>query len=167
MEWSWLGYALAVLLMLAGLAGTIYPALPGLLLLGGGMLLAAWLGDFSQIGMWPLLAIGVLALLGMLVENLAGLLGARKSGASRQALLGAFIGGLVGLFLGLLGAIVGPIIGAVIGELLARRSLPQAGKVGVATFIGFLAGTAVKTACAFAMLAVFAGALLFGGAAAV
>ncbi|WP_174875482.1 DUF456 domain-containing protein [Vogesella oryzae] len=166
MDWSWLGYALAVILMLAGLAGTLYPALPGLLLLGGGMLLAAWLGDFSHVGMWPLIVIGMLVVLGMVVENLAGLLGARKSGASRQALIGAFIGGVVGMFLGLFGAIIGPIVGAVIGELQARRSLPQAGKVGLATLAGFIAGTAVKIACAFAMLAVFAGALLFGGPAA-
>ena len=89
MEWSWLGYALAVLLMLAGLAGTIYPALPGLLLLAAGMLLAAWLGDFALVGMWPLIVIGVLAVLGMVVENLAGFFGAQKSGASRQALINA------------------------------------------------------------------------------
>ncbi len=163
MEWSWLGYALAVILMLAGLAGTIYPALPGLLLLAGGMLLAAWLGDFALVGMWPLIVIAVLALLGMEVENLAGFFGAQKSGASKQALIGAFAGGLAGMFLGLIGAIVGPIIGAMLGEWQARRSLPQAGKGGIATFIGFLAGTAVKIACAFAMLAVFGAALIFSG----
>ena len=57
--------------------------------------------------------------------------------------------------------IAASVVGAVIGELQARRSLQQAGKVGVATFIGFLAGTVIKIACAFAMLAVFATALLF------
>ncbi|SCK06435.1 DUF456 domain-containing protein [Vogesella sp. LIG4] len=166
MAWHWLGYTLAVLLMLGGTIATLYPTLPGLLLLGSGMLLAAWLDNFAHVGMWPLIAIGMLALLGMLMESLAGLLGAHKSGASRQALLGAGIGGLVGMFLGLFGAIVGPIIGAMLGELRARRSLPQAGKVGVATFLGFLAGTAVKIACAFAMLAVFGGALIFSAASA-
>jgi len=160
-DWSWAGYALAIIMMLAGLAGTIYPALPGLALLGGGMLLAAWLGDFASVGSTALIIIGVLAVLGMIMENLAGFLGAQKSGASRQALIGAFIGGLVGMFLGLVGAIIGPIVGAVIGELKARHSLQQAGKVGIATFIGFLAGTVIKIACAFAMLAVFLGALVF------
>jgi uncharacterized protein YqgC (DUF456 family) len=160
-DWSWAGYALAIIMMLAGLAGTIYPALPGLALLGGGMLLAAWLGDFASVGSTALIIIGVLAVLGMVMENLAGFLGAQKSGASRQALIGALIGGLVGMFLGLVGAIIGPIVGAVIGELRARKSMQQAGKVGLATFIGFLAGTVIKIACAFAMLAVFLGALVF------
>ena len=160
-DWSWAGYALAIVMMLLGMAGTIYPALPGLALLGSGMLLAAWLGDFASVGTAALVAIGVLAVFGIVMENLAGFLGAKKSGASRQALIGAFIGGLVGMFLGLVGAILGPIVGAVIGELQARRSLPQAGKVGVATLIGFLAGTLIKIACAFAMLAVFLGALVF------
>ena len=48
-----------------------------------------------------------------------------------------------------------------IGELIARRNLPQASRVGAATFLGFLAGTVAKIACAFAMLGVFILALLF------
>lgn len=160
MDWTLAGYLLATLLMLIGLAGTLYPALPGLLLLASGMGLAAWLGNFATIGTGALTAIVLLAVAGMIIENLAGFLGAQRSGASKQALLGAFIGGLLGMFLGLVGAIIGPIIGAVIGELQARRSLQQAGKVGVATFIGFLAGTVIKIVCAFAMLAIFGSAWL-------
>lgn len=161
MDLSLLWYALSALLMIIGLAGTIYPALPGLGLLAGGMLLAAWTGDFTHIGLWPLLTITILAVIGMVIESLAGLLGAKKTGASREALIGSFIGGVLGMFLGLIGAIAGPIIGAVAGELKARRNLPQAGRVGVGTFVGFLAGTVAKIASAFAMLAVFAFALIF------
>lgn len=160
MDWHVLWYVLSGLLILIGLAGTIYPALPGLGILAAGILLAAWAGDFAYVSFWPLLTICIVGAAGMIIESVAGLLGAKKSGASREALWGSFIGGLVGMFLGLIGAIIGPIIGAIAGELKARRDLPQAGKVGVATFIGFLAGTVAKIACAFAMLAVFAAALI-------
>lgn len=160
MDLSLLWYLLSFLLILLGIAGTIYPSLPGLGLLAAGFLLAAWNGNFVHVGMWPLTAIVLIAVSGMIIESIAGFLGAKKSGASREALIGSLLGGLIGLFLGLFGAIAGPIVGAIIGELIARRNLPQAGRVGVATFLGFLAGTVAKVACAFAMLAVFVLALL-------
>ena len=143
-----------------GLAGTILPALPGLPVLFGGLLLLAWVGDFQHVGAFSLTIIGVLAVFGMSLDFVAGLLGAKRSGASNQALWGAFIGGLAGIPFGLIGLVAGPFLGAVIGELLARRDSLQAGKVGVATLLGLLVGTAAKIASAFAMLGVFVGAWL-------
>lgn len=143
-----------------GLAGTILPALPGLPVLFGGLVLLAWVGDFQHVGAFSLTLIGVLAVFGMSLDFVAGLLGAKRSGASNQALWGAFIGGLVGIPFGVIGLVAGPFFGAVIGELLARRDSLQAGKVGIATLLGLLVGTAAKIASAFAMLGVFAGAFL-------
>ena len=85
----------------------------------------------------------------------------QASGASSQALWGAFIGGIVGMFFGLAGVLLGPLVGAVIGEFIARKDAFQAGKVGIGTFIGFIVGAVAKVACAFAMLATAALALLF------
>ena len=50
MDIQFLYYALAIVLILAGIAGVLLPALPGLPLVFAGMLLAAWAGDFQQIG---------------------------------------------------------------------------------------------------------------------
>jgi uncharacterized protein YqgC (DUF456 family) len=47
----------------------------------------------------------------------------------------------------------------VLGELTARRDLRRAGRIGLAAWIGFLIGTAVKVALAFSMLAIFLAAL--------
>lgn len=156
-----LGYLAAALMVVAGLAGTILPALPGLPLMFGGLLLASWLDGFHHLGAVSLSILAVLAALGLLIDFVAGLLGAKATGASRQALWGAFIGSLVGMFLGLAGVILGPLVGAVIGEFLARKDALQAGKVGVGTFIGFIVGAVAKVACAFAMLATAALALVF------
>ncbi|POA99488.1 DUF456 domain-containing protein [Chromobacterium sinusclupearum] len=156
-----LGYLAAALLMVAGLAGTIIPAIPGLPLLFGGLLLASWLDNFQHLGAISLSILAVLAALGLLVDFVAGLLGAKATGASRQALWGAFIGGLAGMFLGLVGVILGPMIGAVIGEFLARKDAFQAGKVGIGTLLGFIVGAVAKVACAFAMLATAVLALVF------
>ncbi|GGY02408.1 DUF456 domain-containing protein [Paludibacterium paludis] len=160
MQAEYLWYALSAVLVLVGLAGTLVPALPGLPLILGGLVLAAWADGFTHVGAPTIAILALLTAAGMLIDFVAGLLGAKKTGASREALAGAFIGSLVGLFFGIAGVILGPVIGAVAGELAARRTLPQAGRVGIGTFLGFLAGTVAKLGCAFAMLAAFALALL-------
>ena len=52
-----------------------------------------------------------------------------------------------------------PLAGAAIGEYVAQRDVWRAGKVGVATWIGLLLGTAVKVALVFAMVGIFVFAL--------
>lgn len=44
-----------------------------------------------------------------------------------------------------------PLVGAAVGEFWAKRDLMHAGRVGVATWIGMIVGTAVKVALAFTM----------------
>ncbi|MFN7136357.1 MAG: hypothetical protein ACK4MU_02380, partial [Thermomonas sp.] len=56
-------YLLAAVLVLAGLAGTLLPVLPGAPLVFAGLLLAAWADGFQHVGPWPLLALGGLALI--------------------------------------------------------------------------------------------------------
>lgn len=148
-------WALAGILVLVGLAGTILPALPGVPFVFGGLLIVAWLGEFQRIG-WPTLAIlAILTAFAVLVDLLASLLGAKKVGASKLALLGAAIGSIVGIFFGLIGIFVFPFIGAVIGELIARKEMGQAAKVGVATWLGLLFGALAKLALALTMIGVF------------
>ncbi|MBL8525979.1 MAG: DUF456 family protein [Betaproteobacteria bacterium] len=148
-------WALAGILVLVGLAGTILPALPGVPFVFGGLLIVAWLGEFQRIG-WPTLTIlAILTAFAVLVDLLASLLGAKKVGASKLALLGAAIGSIVGIFFGLIGIFVFPFIGAVIGELIARKEMGQAAKVGVATWLGLLFGALAKLALALTMIGVF------------
>jgi hypothetical protein len=66
---------------------------------------------------------------------------------------------VLGLFLGLPGLIVGPFVGAVLGELSTNPDWRRAGHVGIAAWIGFAIGTAVKVGIAFAMVAIFLAAL--------
>ena len=146
-------YLLAGLLILLGMAGTLFPALPGLPLMLGGFLLIGWVDDFHHLGSLSLTILTLITLVGMAIDFLAGLLGAKMTGASRQSLWGAFIGSIAGLPLGLAGVILGPLLGAVIGEFIARRDAWQAGRVGLGTLAGFLVSTAAKIGCAFAMLA--------------
>jgi uncharacterized protein YqgC (DUF456 family) len=142
--------------------GTFLPALPGVVAVFGGMLLAAWIDGFQRIG-WPtLVVLGVLTALAFAADIAGSLLGAKRVGASRQAMVGAAIGGVAGIFMGLVGILVMPFVGAVVGELMARRHLGNATRVGIGTWIGLAAGALAKIALVFAMLAVFAASYFIG-----
>lgn len=151
-----LWYVLAALMVVVGLAGIILPALPGLPLVFAGMLLAAWAGDFQQIGWVTLVILGLLTLLSVAVDFFATLVGARRVGASKKALLGAVLGTFAGLFFGPIGLFAGPFVGALLGELWHGREIGQAAKVGLGTWLGILLGTVLKLGLAFAMLGLFA-----------
>jgi uncharacterized protein YqgC (DUF456 family) len=153
-------WVLSTLLIVVGLAGTVLPALPGTALVLGGILLGAWIGDFQQVGPIVLTVIGVLAVLAWVLDYVAGLLGAKKAGASKLALVGAAVGTVVGLFMGLVGVLFMPLVGAAVGEYLARRDERNAVKVGVATWLGILAGMLAKLVLAFVMVGLYIGALL-------
>jgi uncharacterized protein len=161
-------WVLCALLIVVGLAGTVLPALPGTALILAGIFLGAWIDDFTKVGTGMLIVIGVLAVLAWGLDYAAGLLGARKAGASKLALLGAAIGTVVGLFMGLVGVLFMPLVGAAAGEYLARRdgmadaaAGQQAVKVGVATWLGILAGMLAKVVIGCVMVGLFLAALVF------
>lgn len=145
----------AVMLVLVGCAGVIVPALPGVPLVFIGLWMAAWLGDYSRVGFWSLSVLAALTVIAVVTDLVASALGAKRVGASSEAIWGALIGSLVGVFFGLIGLLLGPFAGAVAGELLARGGVHQATRVGVATWLGLLLGTLLKLAITLTMLGIF------------
>jgi uncharacterized protein len=154
MDTTILLWVLAVVLIALGLIGLVAPALPGAPILFGGFLVAAWAEDFAYIGTWTLVLLGVLAALTVVVDFVAGALGAKRFGASSRAVVGAAIGATIGLFFGIVGVLIGPFIGAMLGELSARRNVEAASRAGFGATIGLLFGTAAKLALGFAMIGV-------------
>ena len=153
-------WVIAGALVVAGLVGTVAPALPGPVLIFGGLLLAAWIDGFEKVGWAPLTVLGVLTVLTFVADIVATGTGAKKAGASKQAVIGATIGTIVGIFFGIIGIFVGPFVGAAAGEFLAKRDLVRAGKVGYGTLFGLVLGAAMKIALALAMVGVFVTAYL-------
>ena len=153
-------WILAVALIVVGLVGTVLPALSGAILVFAGVALAAWIDDFARISGWTVAVLGGLTVIAWVIDYVAGVFGAKRAGASPLAIAGAAIGTIAGIFTGLWGLVFLPLLGAALGEYLARRDARRAGKVGVATWLGLLAGTAAKVAIAFLMVGVFVGALL-------
>jgi len=152
-NWLWIA---ALLLVLVGFAGTLLPALPGLPFIFGGLWLGAHIDQYAQVNVWVIVLLGVMTAGAMALDFMAGVLGAKRVGASKEALIGSVLGALGGLFFGLIGIFVGPFIGAFIGEYIARGKLGDAGKVGIGTWLGIVAGAVVKIATAVMMIVIFA-----------
>ena len=155
--------AIAAVLVLVGLAGTVLPVLPGIAFVFGGLVLAAWADGFVRVGGITIAILGVLTAVAIAIDFAASAFGAKKFGASPRAVIGAGLGALVGIFFGLPGLVLGPFVGAVVGELSANRELRPAGKAGLGTWIGLLLGSVAKIALAFLMVGVFALAYVIGG----
>jgi uncharacterized protein YqgC (DUF456 family) len=145
-------YVLGAAALAVGIAGVVLPAIPGSALLVLGAFLVAWAEDFTRVSGWTVAACAALGLLIWLVDLAAGLLGARAFGASRWAVAGAAIGLVVGMFLGLPGIVLGPAVGAITLEYARDPSFERAMKAGVGAFLGFVLGSAVKVALAFALV---------------
>ena len=145
----------AVILVLAGLIGTVLPVLPGTLLVFGGLWLAAYADRFAHVGTVGLAIIAVLGALSFAADFVASLAGAKRVGASPLALMGAAVGGFAGFFFGIPGLLLGPFAGAAAGELVARRNLRRAGKVGLGTWLGLLVAAVLKVVIAVLMVATY------------
>ncbi len=148
-------------MILAGVAGTVLPALPGVVFVFAGIVLAAWIDGFVAISLWTVSIVAVLTLAGFLVDYLATLFTAQRAGATVLGLVGAAVGTIAGIMSGLWGLIFMPLAGAAIGEYIAHRDALRAGRVGLATWVGLLLGAVLKLAIVFTMIGVFILALIF------
>ncbi len=133
-----------ILLFIVGLAGVFLPVIPGLIIAFAGLLLYAAADGFQHFSPWEVVLLGGMAVAGSLLDNLAGVYGAKKFGATRWGICGAVAGLLVGFFFGPLGIIFGPLCGALAGEMLGGREAGEAARAGVGTLVGFLGGVFIK-----------------------
>lgn len=145
------GWVIAVLLLLAGLAGVFVPFLPGApLILLAAIVHKLLLPDYLSAA--TLLALTALTALSVLAEAALAWAGARWFGAGGYGIAGAGVGALLGIFFGGIGMLPGAVIGAGLAEWwLARRTPPEAARAALGAAAGFLAGRAAQAAVAVLM----------------
>ena len=154
-------WIIAALMIITGVVGTVLPALPGIVFVFAGIVLAAWIDGFAVISVWTVAVLAALTVVGFLVDYLATLFTAQRAGATVPGLIGAAVGTVAGVVTGLWGIIFLPLVGAAIGEFIAHRDALRAGRVGLATWIGLLVAAVLKLAIVFTMVGIFVFALLF------
>ncbi|PQO36174.1 DUF456 domain-containing protein [Bremerella cremea] len=168
-------YVAALLLMFANLAAWVSTlfTLPGnWILLAFTILYAYFLPAdyFPRISWTVVIFVAVIALIGELIEFLAGAAGAAKQGGSKLgiflSLVGAFIGSLGGAiflsFIPLIGTMVGALLGgafgafagAWLGEHNTQKTSEERFNIGKGAFIGRILGTVGKLSMGVIMLVV-------------
>lgn len=157
--WDWAVYALVYVLAwglwLVGVAGCVLPYPGHLFILMGCGVLEYYHGEpHTAVSIW--VALVGLAILGMFVDFLCSLLGAKKFGCSRAAIWCSAIGFFIGAFFFPLGIILGPFSGALFGELvIARRDFKESSKSSVGALMGALAGMGAKLVIAGVMIVLY------------
>ena len=154
MELFW--WSTVLLLMAAGLIGTVLPIFPGTtVILAAAILHRLMLGPAKSIGWWSIAVLVALTLASYALDFAGSWYGARRFGATRWGVAGAVTGAIIGLFFGLPGLLLGPIIGTFAGEIIGGKRLVDAGRASWGALLGNLAGTLAKLLIALAMVGWF------------
>jgi uncharacterized protein YqgC (DUF456 family) len=133
-----------ILLLVAGLAGCVVPALPGPPLSYFALLLLHFTGKYQFSSKFLIIWL-IITTVVVILDYLVPVWGAKKFGASKRGVWGSIIGLLLGLFIfPPFGIIVGPFLGAVIGEMSSGKETGKAMKAGFGSFAGLMAGMLLK-----------------------
>lgn len=155
-----LALAVALLLLVAGVIGSVVPMVPsGLFSLVG--VVVYWLFGSEPIGPFVLVSLLSVALLATVVEQFGGAIAAKATGASNRTTIAAAIAGLVLFFVaGPIGIVLG-IVGVVfLAELLEEAPPDVALRRAIYTLAGILASTGVQLLLTLSVLAGFVGFVL-------
>ena len=136
---------IGLLLSIAGLAGCIFPVLPGPPLSYAALvLMAAVKHPFS----WTFMIImGVIAAAAAVLDFILPAAGAKKYGGSGWGVWGSAAGMVIGIFfIPPWGMLIGGCAGAVAGEIIAGKKGSDVFRAGWGVFMGTAAATLVKLA---------------------
>lgn len=145
----------ALAVMIAGLAGTFVPAIPGLPLIWLAMLGYGAVEGFRAMTPGFLVIALILVIGSQAAEHYARAWGAKRWGAGRAGIWGAVIGSIAGLFFPPIGLILGPFLGAALFELLAGRNTGEALRAGWGGVIGVLSSVVINVLLALSMIVAF------------
>ncbi|PZD94366.1 DUF456 domain-containing protein [Paenibacillus sambharensis] len=157
-----IGWILVIVLFLVGLAGAVYPILPGALAIYAAFFVYGFFISFEPFGwiFWTLQTLIVVVL--FVADYAVNAWGVKRFGGSRASVIGSTIGVLIGPFvIPAFGLILGPFIGAVVGELTAGSNVERSVKVGIGSVVGLFSSIVVKIALQVIMIVLFALWLIF------
>ncbi len=147
-------YLALLLVSIIGVVGAVVPVMPGPSLILAASAIAGFLYGWDHVTL-TLVVSTIVLLMCFAIEQLAGIWGAQKAGASHWGQIGSIVGLFLGFF-GLLpalpfggplvGMFFGPFIGAVVGEFFYPRPkvvIEDKFKISVRAGIGIVAGSVI------------------------
>ncbi|WP_438347221.1 DUF456 domain-containing protein [Paenibacillus sp. FA6] len=151
-----LGWSLIIVLFIVGLAGAIYPILPGALAIYLAFFVYGWFFNFDSFGVWFWIIQTLIVVVLFVADYVVGAWGTKKFGGSRKSVILSTIGVIIGPFvIPAFGLIIGPFLGAFIGELLSGSNVSKSAKVGVGSLVGLFSSMVMKIILQIAMVIIF------------
>ncbi len=152
---------LVLVIMLAGLCGTLIPLLPDTPLIVAAAVLHHFVFGANGASWVTILVLTCFMLASLALDFVSGSMGARYFGATRWGAIGGVLGAVIGIFYGPAGLFAGPLAGVLLGELLGGKGLLPAGRSTWGTFLGTVAGMVGKFGIGVLMIGWFLVATLF------
>ncbi|HEY2494235.1 MAG TPA: DUF456 family protein [Paenibacillus sp.] len=151
-----LGWILIIALFGIGMAGAVFPVLPGALAIYLAFFVYGWFFGFDAFGAWFWIIQTLIVVVLFVADYIVGAWGTKKFGGSRLSVILSTIGVIIGPFaIPAFGLIIGPFVGALVGELISGSSLSKSAKVGWGSLVGLFSSMVVKVILQIAMIVVF------------
>jgi len=151
-----LGWLIISILFAVGMAGAIFPILPGALAIYAAYFVYGWFFTFEPFGFWFWCIQTIIVVVLFVADYIVNAWGVKKYGGSRASIIGSTIGILIGPFvIPAFGLIIGPFAGAFLGEMIHGSDIQKAFKVGWGSLLGLFSSTVVKIILQLAMIAIF------------
>lgn len=144
----------AILLALVGLVGAIVPGIAGPPFSFLGLLAVSFVTRVNHTTEF-MVVMGLLGAIIFALDYIVPVWGTKKMGGTKAGVRGSTIGLILALLItivfpiGFIVVLLGPFVGAYIGEKSAGTEDRLAWKAAFGSFVGFLAGTFIKTIYAF------------------
>ena len=146
---------LATILMLPGIA-LIALMMPGTLYIFAIALIYGIVDHFTHLTMTETAILGGIAILTIIIDQLAGILGAHYGGARGKTFLYGIIGAIAGtILLPPFGGFIGLFAGILIGELIRKQTHQHALKAAAIGVLGTATGIVINIILALVFVALF------------
>ncbi|AOZ92014.1 DUF456 domain-containing protein [Paenibacillus crassostreae] len=153
---SILGWSLIIILFVVGLAGAIFPILPGALAIYLAFFVYGWFFSFESFGAWFWIIQTLIVVVLFVADYVVGAWGTKKYGGSRLSVILSTIGVIIGPFaIPAFGLVIGPFLGAFIGELLSGSNVSKSAKVGWGSLVGLFSSMVMKVILQIGMIVIF------------
>ena len=146
---------IAALLMIPGIIAIAF-MLPGVPYIFVVALIYGFIDHFTRLSGMELLILGIMAVASVVIDQLAGILGAHYGGARGKTFLYGIAGAIIGtIIFPLFGGFLGLFIGITIGELVRKQHHMHAIKAATVGVIGTLTGIIINIILAVIFVVLF------------